>query len=105
MKAFSLVFWAKNETFFFQNSVALFFTILVIVPTTIIREMNTFVENEHTTNPTDCTYVINNIQKSPKFIYDTKLLGKCEYTQPLSKIIPVEKSGKNDSQDMLNETI
>ena len=81
---------------------SLFFTVLVIIPKTIIRETNAVLANEQKTNPSNCSLILINLQKSPKSIYDTKPLARCEYTRLLSRIIPTNNSaGENDSQKIL----
>jgi len=75
---------------------SLFLTILVIVP----LQVKAYFQSENETKPNNCSRVLNSIQSSPDSIYDTKLLKKCPYTEPLTKIIPandkeIDKSAQN----------
>lgn len=72
---------------------SLFLLFLVVIPIKIIQ----FVREDPSieTNQSDfdiCTRVADEILKSPAQIYNITLLAKCQYTKPLTMIIPSEKS-------------
>lgn len=80
----------ESKLFYNVLLLSLLFTIVVILPTKIIHGADALLESKEKANPSNCSLVFANLLESPKSAYDTKLLSKCQYTQPLAKIIPTK---------------
>lgn len=83
-------FAQESKLFYNVLLLSLLFTIVIILPTKIIPSRDTLLENGDKANPSNCSLIITSLLESPKSVYDTKLLSKCKYTQPLAKIIPTQ---------------
>ena len=94
---------AAEESRFFYNLLffSLFVSIIVGVPKTVILSINAMVEDEPIPQ-NNCVKIVDQIFESPKSIYDRKLLSKCPFTQPLTKIFSSQgNAAKSQIADLL----
>lgn len=95
---------AAEKSRFVYNFIffSLFVSIVVLIPSTIAQSIKT-TSGSNGTNSNICYQVVEKIIDSPKSFYDPKLLTKCQYTKPLTRIISAEnKNTKKDIHDLSN---